>query len=302
MARLREKRDLRWATVRDRSFLLLSLVTLLGIALVAIGWVLQGPSYLPGLLQQLGSSLMLLVPLAVLGFVLEGRLQRTEEQLRATVEQLGTLTAVTRERLAEMRVQQDQMFDQARQAPSRNVILELLADATRIGAIDGAGLRVRVPASTVRLRFRPGGADILVAVEEENGAVLGKADWNADESAERFAAELAGVLRKLDRFPGDARYDPTAVFQRLLEILQLGMQARAGEYPNDLEYLIEVPNEHWAICAGGLFSLQRHYRIPVDRITSGLEDWPRHMRSLGWVDSASFEEAYSLARRLLTRS
>jgi hypothetical protein len=30
-------------------------------------------------------------------------------------------------------------------------------------------------------------------------------------------------------------------------------------------------------------------------------DWPRHMRSLGWIDEAAFDEAYALARRLLAR-
>jgi hypothetical protein len=303
MTSLRERnREKERSATRDRSFLLLGLVTFGGIALVAAGWILQGNSYVPGLLQQLGSSLMLLVPLALLGFTLEKRMRRTEEQLRATAAQLDTLTAVTRDRLAESRRHQDQVFDQARRAPSRSPILELLNDATRIGAIDDAGIRVRVPATTLRLRFRPSAADILVMVEEAEGAVLGQADWNADESAESFAQELAEVLRKLDRYPGDASYDPATIFQRLIEILRLGVQARVGEYPRDLEHLIEMPNDSWAICAGGLFSLQRHYHIPTYRITDGHVDWPRHMRSLGWVDEAAFDEAYALARRLLARS
>jgi len=92
------------------------------------------------------------------------------------------------------------------------------------------------------------------------------------------------------------------IFQRLLEILQLGVQARVGEYPLDLEHLIEIPNDYWAICETGLFSLQRHYHVPAYRITSGHEDWPRHMRSLGWVNEDAFGEAYTIARRLLRRS
>lgn len=300
MTSLRERnKEKERPAIRDRSLLVLGFVTFAGVALVAVGWILQGESYVPGLLQQLGSSLMLLVPLALLGFMLEGRLRRTEEQLRATVKQLDTLTAVTRERLAEGRRRQEQMFDQARRAPSRSAIFELLADAARIGAIDGSGIRVRVPATTLRLRFRPTAADILVSVEEADGTALGQADWSADESAESFAQKLAEVLRKLDKYPGDASYDPALILQRLIEILQLGVQARVGEYPRDLEHLIEMPNDHWAICAAGLFSLRQHYHIPTYRITNGHVDWPRHMRSLGWVDEAAFNEAYALARRLL---
>ncbi len=303
MTSLRESnKEKERSLLRDRALLVLGFVTFSGVALVAVGWILQGESYVPGLLQQLGSSLMLLVPLALLGFMLEGRLRRTEEQLRATTERLDTLTAVTRQRLAETRRHQDQMFDQARRAPNRSAILELLAEATRIGAIDSSGIRVRVPATTLRLRFRPTAADILVVVEEADGAALGEADWNADESAESFAQELAEVLRKLDRYPGDASYDPTMIFDRLIEILQLGVQARVGESSRDLEHLIEMPNDYWAICAGGLFSLRQYYHIPTYRITSGHVDWPRHMRSLGWVDDAAFNEAYTLARRLLVKS
>lgn len=301
MASLREtNKGKARSLLSDRSFLVLGFVTVTGVALVAAGWMIQGESYVPGLLQQFGSSLMLLVPLALLGFMLEGRLRRTEEQLRATAEQLDTLTVVTRERLAESRRRQDQVFDQARRAPSRAPVLELLADAARIGAIDPAGIRVRVPATSLRLRFRPSDADILVRIEESDGTALGEVDWNSHESAEDFAQELAEALRKVDRYPGDDSYDPAAVFQQLIGVLRRGVQSRVGEHAGDLEHLIEIPNEHWAICAGGLFSLQRHYHIPAYRITSGHVDWPRHMRSLGWVDEAAFTEAYALARRLLT--
>jgi hypothetical protein len=296
---LRENKEKERLALRDRSSLVLGFVTLAGVAFVAIGWVIQGESYVPGLLQQFGSSLMLLVPLALLGFMLEGRLRRTEEQLRATTEQLDTLTAVTRESLAEGRRRQEEVFEQVRRAPNRTSIHELLVDAIRIGAIDAAGIRVRLPATTLRLRFRPSAADILVRIEESDGAVLGEVDWSSDETVEIFARELAGALRKVDRYPGDASFDPAAIFQRLVEVLQRGTQSRVGEQPGDLEHLIEMPNDNWAICASGLFSLRRHYHIPKYRIIGGHVDWPRHMRSLGWVDEASFNEAYVLARRLL---
>lgn len=298
--RQKEKKNSR-PIVRDRLFLVLGAVTVGGVALVAIGWVIQGRSYAPGLLLQLGSSLMLLVPLALLGFMLEGRLRRAEEQLQATAEQLDTLTAVTRERLAESRRQQDQMFDEAKRAPSRQAIHTLLTEAAKIGAIDGAGARVRVPQTDARLRFRASGDDIAATVENADGAPLGLLEWDSEETADNFAQELAGALRKADKYPGDPNYDPGRVFQRLLETVQLGVQSRIGEYPRDLGHLIEVPNEHWAISAEGLFSLRQHYHIPTDQITGAHIDWQRHVRSLGWVDQAAFDEAYALARNLLAK-
>ena len=82
---------------RDRSVLMLCIVTLTGIGLVAGGWLIQGRTYTPLLLLQLGGSLVLLVPLALLGLMLEDRVRRAENQLRDTAVQLSTLTAVTRQ-------------------------------------------------------------------------------------------------------------------------------------------------------------------------------------------------------------
>src|SRR5947209_2501782 len=85
----------RTAAIKERNFLVLGSVTVVGIALVGAGWSIQGTSYVPGLLMQLGTSMMLLVPLALLGFMLEDRIRHAEEQLRTTAARLDTLTAVT---------------------------------------------------------------------------------------------------------------------------------------------------------------------------------------------------------------
>jgi hypothetical protein len=63
--------------------------------------------------------------------------------------------------------------------------------------------------------------------------------------------------------------------------------------------LIEVPNQQWAISTEGLFSIDHYYHISAQRITASSDNWPRHMRTLSWVNPAAFDEAYSLARRLL---
>jgi hypothetical protein len=296
-----EKAKTRRPIVTDRVFLVLGAVTVSGVALIAIGWIIQGKAYVPGLLQQLGSSLMLLVPLALLGFMLEGRLRRAEQQLRATAEQLDSLTEVTRERLAAASRQQDQMFDEAKRAPNRDTIHALLAHAARIGAIDDGGVRVRVPETGLRVRFLARGDDIAGAVEDADGTALGQVQWNSAETVDSFTRELAAVLRKLGKYPGDRNYDPGRIFQRLLETLQLGVRSAGGEHPRQLGHLIEVPNEHWAISAEGLYSLDQHYDIAAERITGAHVDWQRHMRTLGWVDQAAFDEAYALARSLLAK-
>src|SRR5262249_55638303 len=152
-----------------------------------------------------------------------------------------------------------------------------------------------LPASPFRLRFRTDGTDILVQTEESDGTIIGCVPWHAGDPAETFAERLAGLLRTLDRYPGDASFDPSSMLQQLLKVIRIGIEARSGERADDLGSLIEMPNEHWAISSEGLFSLQRSYHISAERIVDAHEDWPLYMRGQAWVDLPAFEEAYTLA-------
>jgi uncharacterized membrane protein len=294
-----DRSDRFMAAIRDRSVLALAAVTVAGITLVASGWVIQGQAYVPGLLMQLGTSMMLLVPLALLGFILENRMRRAEEQIRATAAQLDTLTAVTRQRLAEHRQQREDLFSAANRNPTQEMLRSLLGEAVEVGAIAAGGARVQLPGHPIRVRFRPDDADVAAQAEEPDGTALGLVPWHAGEPVTIFAERLAARLRAVDRYPGDSSFDPTALLQRLLKLVQLGIEARTGERARDLGPLIETPNEQWAISSEGLFSLQRPYHIPVRRIIGSHEDWPRYMRTQAWVDAAAFDEAYLLARQLL---
>jgi uncharacterized membrane protein len=293
------RRDRAAAAIQDRSILALGSVTVVGVTLVAIGWVIQGRAYVPGLLMQLGTSMMLLVPLALLGFMLENRMRQAEQQIRATAAQLDTLTAVTRERLYEHQRQREELLDAAERDPTQGMVRLLLGEAVEIGAVVPTGPRVALPGVSLRLRFRPDGTDIVAQVEEPDGTVLGSVLWHIREPADAFAKRLAGDLKTLGRYPGDSTFDPSAVLQQLLKVVRLGIEARSGERGHDLGPLIEMPNEQWAISTDGLFSLQRPYHIAADRIVGSHEDWPRYMRNQAWADIPSFEEAYFLARHLL---
>jgi hypothetical protein len=239
------------------------------------------------------------VPLALLGFVLENRMRRAEEQIRATVAQLDTLTAVTRQRLSEHQRQRDELFDTAQRDPAQGTISLLLTEAAEVGAVVPAGARVALPGTTLRLRFRADGTDVVAQAEEADGTIRGTVPWHGGETAAVFSERLAGELRAIDRYPGSSGFDPSAVLRRLLTVVQLGIEARTGERSHDLGPLIEVPNDQWAISSDGLFSLTRPYRISAKRIFGSHENWPRYMSTQAWVDVPAFEEAYQLARYLL---
>jgi hypothetical protein len=293
------RRDRLAAAIQDRSFLALGSVTFVGIALVACGWVIEGRAYVPGLLMQLGTAMMLLVPLALLGFMLESRMRQAEEQIRATAAQIDSLTAVTKQRLAEHQRQREELLGAAERDPTQEMVLVLLNEAAEMAAVAPSGARVLLPGSSLRVRFRPGGTDVIAQIEEADGRVLAPVPWHSGETAPVFAKRLASDLRTLDRYPGDSSFDPSAVLQHLLKVLRIGIEARSGERQHDLGPLIELPNDQWAISSDGLFSLQRPYHISAQRLTGSHENWPGYMRNQAWVDLPAFEEAYLLARQLL---
>jgi hypothetical protein len=231
--------------------------------------------------------------------MLENRMRRAEEQIRAAAVHLDTLTAVTRDRLAENRRQRDELFETARRDPAQQTMYVLLNDASQIGAIAPSGVRVQVPGTSLRLRFRPDDGRVQAQMEEPDGNVLASVSWNTGETADVFAQRVAERLRGLDHYTGETTFDPSTILQRLLDVLHLGVKARTGEHPHDLGHLIEIPNKQWAISTEGLFALPTPYPIPTQRIIESHENWPRHMRTLAWVDPAAFDEAYWLARQLL---
>lgn len=290
------------STLKDRSVLVLSSVTLAGIALVTAGWLAQGSTYVPLLLLQLGGSLVLLVPLALLGLMLEDRVRRAEDQIRETAVQLSTLTAVTRHQLAEANHRREDLFNKARRAPNQHDLHAILSDASDVGAIAAEGVRVTIPPTSLRLRFRLSERDINTQIEELDGTILAAFEWKAPEPVSVFTKHLVDNLRKLDRHSVSSTFDPGWSLQRLLEVVQAGIESRIGARSNDLGHLIEMPNNEWAVSEEGLFSLRRPYHISAQRIFDSHENWPDYMRTQTWADVAPFDEAYRLAKLLLRKA
>jgi hypothetical protein len=235
----------------------------------------------------------------LLGFMLENRLRQTEQEVQRATEQLNALNVMTRERLGEHRRQRGELLELARRQPTQSRIRVLLSDALDAAALAPPGPRVAIPGSSLRLRFWPQDAEVVAQIEEEGGAPVSTVHWPAGESLSAFARRVVAALRSKPQSRGLASLDASAVLQRLLDLVQLGVESRTGERPHDLGPLIEMPNDQWVISSDGLFSLRRKYHIPVQGIVGSRDYWPRHMQSHAWVDSSAFEEAFQLARQLL---
>ncbi|WP_149262394.1 hypothetical protein [Actinomadura sp. K4S16] len=216
--------------LRDRSALLLIGVTILGTLLVAVGWVVEGADYVPELLLQAGSALMMLVPLAFLGLVLEGRMRHTERRVEETVAQINALSVATREQLADHHRLRSDLFAGAEANPTQQVIRVLLEDAAAINAIAQEGVRVRVQGTSLRARFRNApDRSVQIRLERGDGSVLDTVSWPAQQPAEAFAAELRTALHTVQpSFPAQG-FDPSELLTRLIRVIHLAVDARTGD-------------------------------------------------------------------------
>jgi hypothetical protein len=84
--------------------------------------------------------------------------------------------------------------------------------------------------------------------------------------------------------------------------IRLGLERRDAASGRGLGPLVELANDQWAIATDGMYSLDRHYHIPANRLTDISEDWDSHMTGKPWVDPGKFGDAYRTAVELYRAS
>jgi hypothetical protein len=288
--------------IRDRGVVVPVAATAAGLAMIGWGWLLQGRDYLPDLLLQVGSSLVLLVPLVLLGWMLEARMRRTEDrahdiasglaEIRSQVDDLGE---ATRSLIRSERADWEDAIEKARRAPDQETIAGLLRDAATLSVVASEGVRVGVPHTDLRLRFVPGpAAEVPLVLEEAGGTQVSELTWRPGEPFQVVARSVAEMLVARDAYPGDDDYDSGRLVMALLDVIEAGVAARTGRLPHPLGPLIELPNPQWAIASDGLHCRVRKYHIPAERLLDTAEDWRGHMLAKSWVDRTSFLQAYDL--------
>jgi hypothetical protein len=290
---------------RRRSLVVAALTVVLGACAIFVGSLVRG-DYAPQVWQSIGAALLLFGPLYWLQSMLERGLREVRQQeqhTRSSVEQLSQeidssveqlsheieairqettaslddLRQVTLEKVEERRRTDEDAFRRFEEAPTFQSVVELLDRARELGAVSERGVRVRLPATTFRLRFPlatrldRGGFPVLdVGIEEEDGTVPHDATappiamrgqqpvpWSAGTSAEAWAASVAPELQKLNRYPGDDQFDPAGSLRQLTALLRVAVEARtrpASASTPRLRPVIEMPNDEWVITEDGLQS------------------------------------------------
>jgi hypothetical protein len=295
--------------VGDRVLVGSALTTVVGAGMVATGWLLAGPGYLADVLLQVGSSLVLVIPLVQVGWMIENRLRRAEQRavsmaselagVRDAVLRLDQVGTAARELIESSRESWDAELAATTDAPTRRNIARQVDRATSAGMLAIGGFRVRIPGTELRLRYVlvPAGSDpaLSLTIERVDAEPVHGLMWTGDTPVEIIARDIAEAAAALRLYPGDAEYDASELLGDLLAGIRHGVAARHGDHPRRLGALVEVPGGQWAIAEDGLYCLERDYRIPLDRLGETSEDWRSHMLAKAWVDRDDFLTAYGIA-------
>ncbi len=314
------------------------LVTIaLGACIIVIGSSAEG-DYAPSVWLDLGAALALFGPLYWVQSMLERGLREVrqhEQDTRSSVEQLSheieairqqttasleDLRRVTLENVQQRRRTDEDAFRRFEEAPTFQRVVELLDRARELGAVSERGVRVRLPATTFRLRFplppeqRDGDSSVLdVGIEEEDGALPHDATapriamrgqrpvpWPADTSADLWAASVAPQLQRLNRYPGDDQFDPAGALEQLTRLLRVAVEARtrppSAAIPR-LSPIIEMPNDEWVITEDGLQSPLSEASFTVKELFHDATE-EAAVAALSGDHAAKLREAWRVARGL----
>jgi hypothetical protein len=307
----------------------LGVPAVIGLLVIAVGWAVQGNTidihgaahtFLPGLLANIGTALLLGVFFLLIQRSLSAQIrqvdattQSVEQQVRDvrqevadTVSRLDDLTGETAELLQATRDTDTAIADAVEQTASFDAVAQLLRRGRELGAISSYGPRVAMPHGE-RLRFRQVYEDgdesrpmIWVAQESPSGVDREiRAIWSAGEGFPAVMVGLAEEMKKRNAYPGDSVFDSTGLLRRLIETVSLGIGSREharGDMQN-LGPIIEIINPEWALTEDGLEHLSKPpYALRPNQL---LEDefLRESMLQKNWIKARSnlFEDAWELA-------
>jgi hypothetical protein len=281
----------------------------LGACLITGGWLMEGAAYTPGFLLEVGVTLFLVIPMAVL----ERRLQRAEEHTQTLNQNLARMNEQVRRTAEQVRQLSRMSVDEGyseresalRAAESRRdqrSVQQALREAHAVGAVSARGVRVRTEGLTAtRLRFRV--ADdaptmVAVRVEVESGDTVTASPWQLwkpGENERRICRRLNTMAQEIGADGAGIQRLPLA---QLAALLRLAVEAHTGD-GRDLGTVIELADAEWVVSDDGLYGRSRPYRIPRDLITrdhAADAIGPYRARNAPLADPAQLAAAVAVAR------
>jgi hypothetical protein len=309
-----------------------ALIVAAAVGLLYWSWVSQTSTWESGILVQFGSTLLLFVPLVVVGHGIETRIDalrshqdristrqdeqasdvarlaeevaQTQTDLRLTREQL---TEVVRERIAARTGRDAALFEAVGEAPSQADVLRSLMRAEEIGLIPSQGCRIDL-ISGCYLRFKPEWSAydpiiqededpdvIALTLEEIDAKALSHIEWDAESTADDIAVRIAEEMQASGVYSGERLFDAGRIFADLSALLAFGHKESTSGKTNPVRHIVQLCPPQWAVCDDGIYSMDTPYQIVARRLN---ENWHSHMSEKTWVDMPSLEQALDVCRAL----
>lgn len=250
--------------------------TIVGVAMIASGWLVQGTDYVPSVLLEIGATLILVVPIAFL----ERRLQETGRQLQGVRDRLQrTADEVHRLRQSSVEESYDDREDvlrAAEQQGTQSTIQQALYMATAARAVSRDGVRVPINGLAARMRFRLGdqAAPDTLWIRFEPLNVPEASPWRAWDAGENDRK----LMRRLNRDARAMGFGDVVLrdlpLGQLAALLREAVEGRTGN-KRDIGTVIELATEKWAISHEGLYGRTGPYfisREDVNNLASSPED------------------------------
>jgi hypothetical protein len=289
------------------------LLSLVAAGMLLVSWLLSSSSdseWIAGLLVNVGSAILLFVPLYVLSKRLDAhisdvrreavrgvealtdRVSGIEEQVDRRLEEVATAFAerVQRERDADAAA-----FNAVAETPSKATLQAAVQRAIPLGLLCDEGPRVRVgdrSETYVRLHpildyMRPTKPPLIsLWLESIEGKVHSQHPWSGDEPLEDLLVPMNTILRRMTQ--EELAVEP--IFSGILDALLVARTA------TERRPIVELCPPQWAVTPRGLvtYGSAPLYVASHDRLHTE-PHFAEHIREKFWVDAESFDSAYGVS-------
>lgn len=281
---------------------------------------------------EIGSTLLLFLPLLFVSQAIERRLARVEDDIEENQKKTASTIANLSEevshaidelhlvkqelseavvsKLAEARKNDEDLFRRVEQDPTSETIIEALDRANELGLVSERGPRVLLSNTPIYVRFdmtsygHPGEGKLILdfnlVLENESGDQLELIPWPHDATTFDILVQLGEKVQAVGMYPGDAIFDPAQIFTDLYALLELTHKRATGAsgITEPLGRVVELCPPQWAVTDKDIVCMDGSspYHITVDRLDE--INWRDHMNDKGWVDIGSFSIALDVAMGL----
>jgi len=268
------------------------LTVALGIGIVAVSYVMRDRDHwLSDATMTVGCSLFLVAPIVYLTQKIQSRsderIQEVRQELSDEVSGLRRSLAESQEYVYErLHEQESQDRDRIRRMlddTSYESVLAALSAARDLRLLSPIGVRGDAITTDFYLRLQLVNDDIHVHLDTFDEASVFSERWPKGAALADVMLALASKVKGTHWWPGDARWNFTGAFEKIVDVFLTALQMRAkGEFVHNV---VEKVDEEWILSDWDAVAIGQHYQVTYDRLDE--IDWFDHLVAKGWTERAN---------------